>query len=136
MALFVLQMGDVLWKLEFALQLQDEVKPAAGGRVENDAYVSHNAAKLDVKEEILGVELDDSRSSHSFLKLLTQKKIRKNIHATFVVYLLLRSIFIYVAICISYCFLQCIVIFKERYYNPISSSSKNTLDILSFETKT
>jgi len=88
MALFVLQMGDVLWKLEFALQLQDEGKPAAGGKV-YDAYVSHNAATLDNKEEILGIELDDSSSSHSFLKLLTQKEDKDecscNFYSLFVV---------------------------------------------------
>ncbi|AES91973.2 kinase superfamily protein, putative [Medicago truncatula] len=55
-------------------QLQDEGKPAAGGKV-YDAYVSHNAATLDIKEEILGIELDDSSSSHSFSQIVNSKRI-------------------------------------------------------------
>jgi hypothetical protein len=31
----------VLWKIEFAIQLQDGGKHAAGGKVANDAYCLH-----------------------------------------------------------------------------------------------
>ncbi|GAU45060.1 hypothetical protein TSUD_198480 [Trifolium subterraneum] len=53
-------MGRCWWKLEFAIQLQDGGKHAAGGKVANDAYASHNNDTLDIEEEIIGVELDES----------------------------------------------------------------------------
>ncbi|KAK7291712.1 hypothetical protein RIF29_07079 [Crotalaria pallida] len=67
-------MNDVLWKLEFALQLQENPnggKDAAKEKA-NNAYASHNSTS-DIEEGIAGSEVDDSSSSAIYSQIVNPR---------------------------------------------------------------